>query len=446
MLKRLLIFVHRWLGVALCLIFLLWFPSGIGMMYWDFPSVSPADRLERSPALDPSKIVLSPMEAYERIDCRSRRRRRVSNVRRPSRLSLRRRAGRGGGGGVIVYADTGEEQIDVSTGDDARVAATWTGQPASAAQVEPIEDVDQWTVQGGIRNGRPLWKYSWPNGEQVYVSEATGEVVQYTTTASRLGAYVGAIPHWLYFTPLRKHGPLWSQVVIWSSGIGTVSAILGIVIGIWMYSPSKRYRYAGVADEHSVSRAEALAHGARTDLRPRRGHVGVQRHAVDGSVPEPAHGRAVRRRQAGGGPGIPQALRGRAGRSSSFAAKHPREALAQLPDLDGQGARADVVRRRAGLPGDAGAGRHAHRSREGRAARAEFDRQRIIDVVTKAAAADRGRGRSRDRSLRLVLPRSTPAATAARHPRAARTTPSRPATTSIRRRLAWSAPTARATG
>ena len=38
--KRSLIFVHRWLGVALCLIFLLWFPSGIGMMYWDFPSVS----------------------------------------------------------------------------------------------------------------------------------------------------------------------------------------------------------------------------------------------------------------------------------------------------------------------------------------------------------------------------------------------------------------------
>jgi len=59
MVKRALIFVHRWLGVALCLIFLLWFPSGIGMMYWDFPSVGSADRLEHSPALDPSKVVPS---------------------------------------------------------------------------------------------------------------------------------------------------------------------------------------------------------------------------------------------------------------------------------------------------------------------------------------------------------------------------------------------------
>ena len=40
MIKRAAIFVHRWLGVALCLFFLLWFPSGIGMMYWDFPSVT----------------------------------------------------------------------------------------------------------------------------------------------------------------------------------------------------------------------------------------------------------------------------------------------------------------------------------------------------------------------------------------------------------------------
>ena len=30
MLKRSAIFLHRWLGVALCLLFLLWFPSGSG--------------------------------------------------------------------------------------------------------------------------------------------------------------------------------------------------------------------------------------------------------------------------------------------------------------------------------------------------------------------------------------------------------------------------------
>src|SRR4249920_577612 len=241
MFKRALIFVHRWLGVALCLLFLVWFPSGIGMMYWDFPGVSRADRLARSRALDPSTIALTPADAYAKVGLDSP----------PRQIRLNTFDGRPvyrfgfGDGESIVYADTGEEQIEVPRDMVERAAVSWTRQPASAAHVEELKEVDQWTVQGAFPNLKPPWKYSWPNGEQVYVSQATGEVAQYTTTGSRLGAYVGAIPHWLYFTPLRKHGPEWSRLVIWSSGIGTVSAILGIVIGIWMYSPSKRYRFAG---------------------------------------------------------------------------------------------------------------------------------------------------------------------------------------------------------
>src|SRR5215472_11904463 len=63
---RFLIFFHRWVGIALCVVFLLWFPSGIGMMYWGFPGVSAEDRLDHSPKLDPARIVLSPEEAAEK--------------------------------------------------------------------------------------------------------------------------------------------------------------------------------------------------------------------------------------------------------------------------------------------------------------------------------------------------------------------------------------------
>src|ERR1700759_1400898 len=64
LLKRSLIFIHRWMGVALSVIFMLWFCSGIVMMYWDFPAVSSLDRLERGPGPDPAQIRLSPGEAY----------------------------------------------------------------------------------------------------------------------------------------------------------------------------------------------------------------------------------------------------------------------------------------------------------------------------------------------------------------------------------------------
>src|ERR1700693_4980560 len=59
-LKKLLIFIHRWMGVGLCVLFAMWFSSGMVLMYWDYPSVSAADRLDRAPALDPLEIRLSP--------------------------------------------------------------------------------------------------------------------------------------------------------------------------------------------------------------------------------------------------------------------------------------------------------------------------------------------------------------------------------------------------
>src|SRR5262245_5232446 len=239
--KRSLIFVHRWLGITLCVVFLLWFPSGIGMMYWTYPDVSRDDRLERAAALDVSTIKLSPAEALKALGSDDS----------PGQIQLNTFDGRpvyrvgGFGGQSIVYADTGDEQLEVPMDMVHRAAAKWTGQDVKSATVEEMSDVDQWTVQTRLRDLQPLYKFSFPDGQQVYISANSGEVEQYTTTGSRWGAYVGAIPHWLYFTPLRKNGPTWSKIVIWSSGIGTGAAILGIVVGVWMYSPSKKYRNAG---------------------------------------------------------------------------------------------------------------------------------------------------------------------------------------------------------
>ena len=328
--KRSLIFIHRWLGIALCVVFLLWFPSGIGMMYWTYPDVSRDDRLERSPALDASKVKLSPAEALKVLG--------VDDD--PGAIRLNTFDGRpayrigGFGGQSIVYADTGEEQLAVPMDMVHRAAAAWTGQRVETATVEEMTDVDQWTVQTRLRDLQPLYKFSFPDGQQVYISANTGEVEQYTTTGSRWGAYVGAIPHWLYFTPLRKHGAEWSTIVIWSSGIGTGSAILGIVVGVWMYSPSKKYRNAG-APTSIPYRGQKRWHtlfglifglGAATwafsgmlsmDPFPRRTN-----RATNG-------GEQIARGVTADPDSIRDALRGEMS-LDAFARKHPKDVLAQL--------------------------------------------------------------------------------------------------------------------
>ena len=241
-LKRSFIVVHRWLGVSVSLLFVIWFPSAIGIMYWDFPSVTADDRLAHGSALNPATVQWSPEEACAKVGtgCSGDTHIVLNTFNR--RPVYRIRSGRRE---TVVYADSGELRIEASPDAMMQVASAWANQPPGAARVESVRNVDQWTVQGQFRNFQPLWKYSWPDGQHVYVSQVTGDVVQYTTSRSRLHAYLGPIPHWLYFTPLRKHQAQWSAIVIWSAAIGTLAAGFGITVGVWMYSPSKRYRRSG---------------------------------------------------------------------------------------------------------------------------------------------------------------------------------------------------------
>jgi hypothetical protein len=316
-----LIFVHRWMGVALSVLFFLWFASGVVMMYWDFPGVSAEDRLERAPSLDASRVRVPPAAALASLHAAHAPTQIRLNI-FDGRPVYRFRVGRSE---RIVYADTGEEQARVDPAMAARIASAWAGQSEAAANVESVREPDQWTVEGTLRNVRPLWKYAWPNGEQVYVSGATGDVVQYTTSRSRFWAYCGAIPHWLYFTPLRKHQPQWSGFVIWTSGGGTIAAILGIAIGLWIYSPSKRYRHNGAATSIPYR-------------GPKRWHailglifgLGAVTWAFSGMLsmdPFP-----IRISPGGRGVDIAGVLGGGI-QLAAFQAKSPREALLQLADL-----------------------------------------------------------------------------------------------------------------
>jgi hypothetical protein len=183
--KRSIIFVHRWLGVIVSLLFAIWFASAIGMMYWDFPTVTAADRLAHASALDASQVQLPPQAAYSTVASNgsdSTDTRIVLNTFN-GRPVYRIRTGRRE---VVIYADTGQLRAEVSPEAMRQLASAWTNQSPAAARVEQLRDVDQWTIQGQFRTLQPLWKYSWPDGGQVYVSEATADVVQYTTSRSRL--------------------------------------------------------------------------------------------------------------------------------------------------------------------------------------------------------------------------------------------------------------------
>ena len=371
--KKTAILCHRWMGVAFCLLFAWWFVSGIFMMYWDYPSVSAADRLEHAPILDAAQVKLTPAEAYAALD----------SDQAPDSTRLEVFDGqpayhfRTGRSEAIVYADTGEQQDYFTAELNLRTAAAWTGQPASAAQLEEVTEPDQWTLESGVRNLLPLMKFSWPNGDQVYVSESTGEVVQFTTRSARLFAELGPIPHWLYYTPLRKNGPLWSKVVIWASGIATVAALMGLIVGLTMYSPSRRISipYKGQKRLHHIL---GLFFGIVACTWAFSGMLSMEPFQLSSGRPS-------------GTRAVATALRGKRPSLAQYSAKSPREALAQLgpafqvKQLELSSFASDPMYIATGARGETRVVRMRGEPLE------SFDPSRILNVVTSAAGVAEAR-------------------------------------------------------
>ena len=239
--RKWLILVHRYLGFGLSLVFVMWFISGIGMIYaGGMPELTPELRLERMAPLDLTRIRLSPSEAAARVPTRSTPRRVVmlTVMDRPAyRLTAEQP--------VTVFADTGDLLGNVNEAGAMTIASRFMNVPITRLHhLAVLDSADQWTIaQRGLM---PLHKIAADDEvhTELYVSPALGEVVVHTTRGSRALAWAAAIPHWLYFTPLRVNDPLWRQVVLWASGIGVILAAVGLILGIIQFSPA---RPAGVS-------------------------------------------------------------------------------------------------------------------------------------------------------------------------------------------------------
>jgi len=237
-----LLYTHRWLGIVAGLLFAAWFASGIVMMYARMPALAPEERLARLDPLDLSTVTIAPADAARIGAARGTNLQLFMLGRRPAY----RLGGRGGRGGQVVYADTGEAFAGLSEAAARDAARRYEpGYSGPLREEARLTEPDQWTLQA--RALMPMRRFALDDtaATRLYVSDASGEVVLRTTRRERLLAYLGPVIHWVYFTPLRRNGPLWSEVIIWSSVAGCVMCIAGLVWGVLRFSPSARFNLKG---------------------------------------------------------------------------------------------------------------------------------------------------------------------------------------------------------
>ena len=251
--RKSVILLHRYLGIALSLLFVIWFASGITMMYaGGMPRLAADERLERLPAVDLRAVRVTPAEAAEKAGTGSGPTLLLTIMDRPAyRIGDRETA--------TVFADTGDLLDEVDAEHAAGIASRFMNLPEEKlAYSGTLTQPDQWTL--GQSRQMPLHKFQADDAArtELYVSAGLGEVTVLTTRRSRALAWIGTIPHWFYFAAIRNNQPLWYQIVVWTSGLGCMLALLGLILGVTQYRwsrprPSSGIPYSGWMRWHYVA-------------------------------------------------------------------------------------------------------------------------------------------------------------------------------------------------
>jgi len=233
---RVLVIFHRYLGIAVGILMLIWFASGIVMMYVGFPRLTEQERIS---ALSPipwqacCPVANGPIpddQQFYRVQIENLLGVPVLRLRRPPRPDAVIDLAQGAGIRPFDIAYTQAIALDAL----ARIIG-----PAAVVSAATIDE-DQWTV-GRYRRDRPLHRFTFddPDRSTIYVSSTSGQIVLRTTSAQRFWNWLGAIPHWFYLTALRSDGPLWSETVIWAAILGTFLTVLGLYLGFAQFRRSK---------------------------------------------------------------------------------------------------------------------------------------------------------------------------------------------------------------
>ena len=277
--KRWILLGHRWLGIGTCLLFFLWFLSGVVMMYVGHPKLTWQERLEHLPPLKASQSLLSPADAFRQAgihgtvtDLRLANARAgqpvyIAQVRpdskpapdaprpEPHLVALDARTGTllppTDPATALASAQVYLEQGGLShPSSSSALPASSPRQPSPAgAQDTPgkplyqgITVEDAHTHSAAMDLHRPLHKVLLPDAEQtlLYISGTTGEVVRDAPRLERGFNYLGAWLHWLY--PFRDTAIDWTDLIIWLSIIGTVATLSGFLAGIIRWRFSRPYR------------------------------------------------------------------------------------------------------------------------------------------------------------------------------------------------------------
>ncbi len=223
---RLLFTGHRLVGGIIALFFLMWFLTGLVLIYHPYPRLSEARLNEMKESLPDS--LPAPREIEERAGGEIRH------------LSLRQ--------------FQGQTQVSVATDDTAFVYPSGTPPPilpvtykfaeaealrwidAPIRRVDTLNEREQWILYSRYDRAMPIYKFYFddPERHELFISGKTGEAQQLTNRNERIWAWLGAIPHKFYLPFIRKHLDRWETSITIGGTLCLLAALSGLALGLYL--------------------------------------------------------------------------------------------------------------------------------------------------------------------------------------------------------------------
>lgn len=237
-LERWIILIHRWIGIAVCVLFVVWFASGLVMLHTTYPRLMDHEYREGLTTLQWDRVLLSPEAALTA----------TGQTEFPRTLRLEMSAGEPvyrvaswDGRQAAVSATTGQVLSFLEKDQALRIARDFA--PDSRPTWTDLIEVDQWTFATTFDAYRPLHRIALNDADarELYISARTGAVVLDSTRHERTWNWFGLIPHLFSLDEIRLQPTLWRALLMWTTVPSLVVALCGLWIGITRLRVVKRY-------------------------------------------------------------------------------------------------------------------------------------------------------------------------------------------------------------
>jgi PepSY-associated transmembrane protein len=254
--------LHRWLGLSLGLIVLVWFVSGVAMMYYPYPQLTSPEQLRLLPALRAASVrqIVGFEQARVRAGLDSASefiggRLKLWNG-RPT-YELWTAISRAAQPPILVDAMTGARLAAIDAASATRVAERLAPANARVNDAVLLPRGDHYFMGAEWRTTFPVFRivFDDPGRTTIYVSSRSGEPVAVVNKRARWTTWLGTVPHWIYVQWLyydHYHGWFWISILL--PGIVLLLALSGVVLGVWQLFPFRRRADWRLSGYRGVSR------------------------------------------------------------------------------------------------------------------------------------------------------------------------------------------------